>query len=77
MGCGAERHPALPFTGEQVLCAPGQVRPAAASQGMMLTPQGNGLLLWLAEANTQPDGNSTPQLVLTALSPTAVWAGVY
>lgn len=70
------RQPALPYMGEQVLCAPGQICPAATSQGM-LTVQGNGLQILLAEANTQPDGNSTPQLFFTALSLTAVWVGVY
>lgn len=65
--------PSPAFHRERVLCAPG---PAATSWGM-LSLWGNGLLLWLAEANTQPDGNFTPQLFLTALRPTAVQGRVY
>lgn len=76
--CGLRRRkaPSPAFQGRTGPVCPGQVCPAATSQ-KMLSPQGTGLQLVLAQANPQPDGNSTPQLFFTALSPAAVWVGVY
>lgn len=83
---GEERQPALaqgyPASrmGEQVLCIHTRevhiyllLKPTSQK---MLILEGNGLQHLLAEANTQPDGNSNPTVFSRTLSLPAVWLKV-